>query len=376
MTGDRSALSGVLVADFSRVLAAPYATMLMADLGATVIKVERPGGGDDTRSWGPPYVADQATYFRSVNRNKRSLTLDLGEERDRRRARELARRADVVVENFRPGTMDKFGLSYERVRAGNPGVVYCSISAFGAAEGAALPGYDLLLQAVGGLMSITGSRPDEPTKVGVALVDVLAGLHASVGILAALRYREATGRGQHVEVNLLSSLLSGMVNQSAGYTMAGVVPGIMGNRHPSIVPYEVFDTADRPLALAVGTDAQFAALCRALGAGDLLGDDRFADNPSRVAHAEALRARLTEILGTRKADEWYELLTPAGVPCGPVNDLAGAFALAERLGLHPRVAGDLVANPIGLSETPVEYRTAPPLLGVDDAELLAWLDSD
>ncbi|MGY2063511.1 CoA transferase, partial [Nocardia gipuzkoensis] len=175
--------------------------------------------------------------------------------------------------------------------------------------------------------------------VGVALVDVLAGLHASVGILAALRHREATGCGQHVEVNLLSSLLSGMVNQSAGYTMAGVVPGIMGNRHPSIVPYEVFDTADRPLALAVGTDAQFAALCRAMGADDLLGDDRFADNPRRVAHGDALRARLAEILAARTADEWYELLTPAGVPCGPVNDLAGAFALAERLGLGPRVAG-------------------------------------
>ncbi|MCM6776388.1 CoA transferase [Nocardia sp. CDC159] len=371
-----SALAGLLVADFSRVLAAPYATMLLADLGARVIKVERPGGGDDTRAWGPPFADGQATYFRSVNRNKRSLTLDLGDVEDQRRARELARRADIVVENFRPGVMAKFGLSYEQVRAGNPGVVYCSISAFGTAAGAALPGYDLLLQAVGGLMSITGPRPGEPTKVGVAVVDVLAGLHASVGILAALRYREATGRGQHVEVNLLSSLLSGMVNQSAGYTMAGVVPGIMGNRHPSIAPYEVFETADRPLALAVGTDGQFAALCRVLEADDLLDDDRFADNPSRVAHADVLRARLTEALGTRTADEWYELLTPAGVPCGPVNDLAGAFALADRLGLRPRVAGDLVANPIGLSETPARYRTAPPPLGADDAELLAWLDED
>ncbi|MFI5779500.1 CaiB/BaiF CoA transferase family protein [Nocardia sp. NPDC051570] len=374
--GERSALAGLLVADFSRVLAAPYATMLLADLGAEVIKVERPGGGDDTRSWGPPYAHEQATYFRSVNRNKRSVTLDLGDEQGRRRARELARRADVLVENFRPGTMAKFGLSYEQVRSGNPGVVYCSISAFGAAEGAALPGYDLLLQAVGGLMSVTGPRPGEPTKVGVAVVDILAGLHASVGILAALRHREATGRGQHVEVNLLSSLLSGMVNQSAGYTMAGVVPGIMGNRHPSIVPYEVFATADRPLALAVGTDAQFAALCRTLGAADLLDDARFIDNPSRVAHVAELTARLTQILGTRTADEWHDLLTPAGVPCGPVNDLAEAFALAERLGLAPRVGGDLVANPIGLSETPAEYRTAPPVLGADDAELLTWLDSD
>ncbi|MBF6332819.1 CoA transferase [Nocardia transvalensis] len=373
----------MLVADFSRVLAAPYATMLLADLGAEVIKVERPGGGDDTRGWGPPYAHGQATYFQSVNRNKRSLTLDLGDPEDRRRARELARRADVVVENFRPGTMAKFGLDYEGVRAINPGVIYCSISAFGTAEGAALPGYDLLLQAVGGLMSITGSHPDEPTKVGVAVVDILAGLHAAVGVLAALRHRDATGQGQLVAVNLLSSLLSGLVNQSAGYTLAGVVPGILGNRHPSIAPYEIFRAADKPLALAVGTDAQFVALCRAVGAADLLDDERFATNSQRVAHVEELATRLGTILAGRTADEWYELLTPVGVPCGPVNDLAAAFALADRLGLEPRVPvrtddgqWDLVANPIGLSETPARYVTPPPALGADDETLRRWLDTD
>jgi crotonobetainyl-CoA:carnitine CoA-transferase CaiB-like acyl-CoA transferase len=362
-----TALSGLVVADFSRVLAAPYATMLLADLGADVIKVEHPVTGDDTRAWGPPHRDGEATYFLAVNRNKRSLAADLGRDVDR--VTELVRRADVLVENFRPGTMARFGLSYEDVRKINKRLVYCSVSGFGTGNGAALPGYDLLLQAVGGLMSVTGPAPGQPVKTGVALVDVLTGLHAAVGILAALRERETSGEGQLVEVNLLSSLLSSMVNQSGGYAMAGVVPGILGNRHPSITPYEVFETADRPLVLAIGNDRQFARLCEAL---DLPADPRFATNPDRVAHRDELSALLSGRFATRTAAAWFALLTPLGVPCGPVNDLAGAFDLAADLGLRPTVPlGDLdvVANPIGLSRTPPEYLRRPPKLGEHTEEI-------
>ncbi|RKT56713.1 CaiB/BaiF CoA transferase family protein [Saccharothrix australiensis] len=352
-----SALEGVVIADFGRVLAAPYATMVLADLGAEVVKVEHPRG-DETRAWGPPHAHGHSTYFLSVNRNKESRTLDLATPGGLAAARELVLGADVLVENFRPGTMRRFGLDHESLRTVHRGLVYCSVTGFGA--GAALPGYDLLVQAVGGLMSVTGPAPGEPTKVGVALVDVLTGLHAAVGILAALRHRDRTGEGQLVEVDLLSVLLSAMVNQSAGYALAGVVPGIMGNRHPSIAPYEVFPTADRPMVLAVGNDRQFTRLCRALG---LPPDDRFATNASRVAHVAALAELIGARLRTRTAAEWFALLTPLGVPCGPVNDVAGAFELAESLGLRPiaEVGGmRLVANPIRLSATPVTYRTPPP----------------
>jgi crotonobetainyl-CoA:carnitine CoA-transferase CaiB-like acyl-CoA transferase len=376
-------LSGVLVADFGRVLAAPYATMLLADLGADVIKVEHPSRGDDTRAWGPPHAHGEATYYLSVNRNKRSVALDLADEADRRRAAELARRADVLFENFRPGTLRKYGLGYDEVRATNPGVVYCSITGFGSGPGADLPGYDLLIQAVGGLMSVTGPAPGEPVKTGVALVDVLTGLHAAVGVLAALRHREASGEGQHVEVNLLSTLLSSLVNQSAGYTLAGRVPGILGNRHPSIAPYEVYRAKDRPLVIAVGNDRQFTALCRGTGAPELADDPRFASNADRVAHVDELAGVLGELLATRTAAEWFERLTPLGVPCGPVNDLAQAFALADRLGLAPRAAiedgtdspMDLVANPISLSGTPPRYDRRPPRLGEHTGEIADWLDS-
>lgn len=376
-------LSGVLVADFGRVLAAPYATMLLADLGADVIKVEHPAAGDDTRAWGPPHAHGEATYFLSVNRNKRSLALDLRDERDRRRASELARRADVLFENFRPGTMRRHGLGYDQVSSGNPGIVYCSITGFGAGPGAALPGYDLLIQAVGGLMSVTGPAPGQPVKTGVALVDVLTGLHAATGVLAALRHRDATGEGQHIEIDLLSTLLSSLVNQAAGYTLAGRVPGILGNRHPSIAPYEVYQAKDRPLVVAVGNDRQFTALCRGLGAPDLADDPRFATNPERVTHVDELAQKLGELLATRTAAEWFEHLTPLGVPCGPVNDLAQAFDLAERLGLAPRAAVtdddgspmDLVANPISLSRTPPRYTRRPPRLGEHTGEIADWLDS-
>ena len=374
-------LSGVLVADFSRVLAGPYATMLFGDLGAEVVKIENPHGGDDTRSWGPPFAAGEATYFQSVNRNKRSLGADLRDPASLRRVRELVRRADVLIENFRPGTMGTFGLSYDEVRTINPRLVYCSITGFGSGKGAAMPGYDLLVQAVGGLMSITGPAPDQPVKVGVALVDVLTGLHAAVGVLAALRGRESTGAGQLVEVNLLSTLLSSLVNQGAGYTAAGVVPGILGNRHPSIAPYEVFPTMDRPLVVAVGNDRQFAALCAGLELPDLPGDRRFATNTERVEHVDDLACLLTDRLITRPAAHWSAVLAPLGVPCGPVNDVAGAFDLAETLGLTPTLqAGEgpdavtLPANPIGLNGTCVQSAARPPRLGEHTAELAEWLD--
>lgn len=363
------ALSGLLVADFSRVLAGPYATMLLADLGADVVKVERPGTGDDTRSWGPPHAGGEATYFLAVNRNKRSIALDLRDPADLEVARALAGRADVLVENFRPGTMDRLGLGYDALRAANPGLVYCSVTGFGTGEGAGLPGYDLIVQAVGGLMSVTGEPGGPGTKAGVALVDVITGLHAALGVLAALRHRDATGEGQRVTVSLLSSLLSALTNLSSGYAAAGVVPAAMGNRHPSIVPYEVFQAADRAIVIAAGNDRQFGALCRVLGLDGLAADPRFATNAARVAHRDDLVARLTRALAARTAAEWFTALTAAGVPCGPINSVADAFSLAAELGLRPVVgegAAAQVANPIGLDVTPPEYRLPPPALGQDE----------
>ena len=371
------ALDGVLVADFSRVLAGPYASMLLADLGATVIKVERPGAGDDTRAWGPPYAPDgQSTYFHAVNRNKRSLALDIGAPKDQLIAQNLAKRADIVLENFKPGALARYGLDYQTVSATNPAVIYCSISGFGSGAGVDLPGYDLLVQAMGGLMSITGT--EEPTKAGVAVVDVLTGLHGAVAMLAALRHRELTGQGQNIEVSLLSSLLSSLVNQASGYVGAGVVPTYMGNAHPSISPYEVYQTADRPIVIAVGNDGQFMALAGAISRPGLTSDPRFVTNPMRVANRSALAVELTTALGTHSADHWQRVITAAGVPCGPINDISQAFHLATDLGLDPIAVinknGESVAqvaNPVHYSATPATYRLAPPTVGQDNAALIA-----
>jgi crotonobetainyl-CoA:carnitine CoA-transferase CaiB-like acyl-CoA transferase len=344
--------------------------MLLADLGAEVIKVERPGIGDETRSWGPPWHGDESTYFLSVNRNKSSRVIDLRTPEGCREARELVAGCDVLTENFRSGTMEKFGLGWEQLKADRPDLVYCSVTGFGSGAGADLPGYDLVAQAVGGLMSVTGSPESGPMKVGVAMVDVVTGLHACVGILAALRHRDRTGEGQHVEVNLLSSLLSALANQSSTYALTGTVPAAMGNKHPSIAPYEILATADRPLALAAANDKLFALLAEGIGRPELREDPRFATNAERVAHREVLVAELEDTLRQRSADHWFDTLSARGVPCGPINDIGQAFALADRLGLHPvtevedRLRGPAmptVSHPISFSATPATYRAAPPV---------------
>ena len=371
-------LDGVLVADFSRVLAGPLATMTLADLGATVVKVERPGTGDDTRAWGPPWTTRATSYFECVNRSKRSVTLDLTNDADRAAARELARRADVVVENFRAGVLDRHGLGYDAVRADNPGVVYCSISGFGTGAGADLPGYDFVVQAVGGLMSITGDPTGEPTKVGVALVDVLTGKDAVVGILAALRHRDRTGVGQRVTVDLLSSCLGALANQAAGFLATGKSPGRLGNRHPSIAPYQTLRCADGLIAVAVGNDGQFRALARAIDREELAADSRFASNHARVEHRDELVTALEEVLVHGTVAQWEARLRLAGVPSGRVNDVGAALAHATELGLAPlHELGDghlpQVRNPIGLSVTPPAPPSPPPALGEHTEEVLAWL---
>lgn len=365
------ALDGVRVADFSRVLAAPYATMLLADLGAEVIKVERPGVGDETRAWGPPWSDEgEATYFLSVNRNKESRVIDLASPEGRQAALGLVAECDVVIDNFRSGTMERLGLGPDDLLARHPGLVVCSVTGFGSGEGASLPGYDLVVQAVGGLMSVTGSEESGPMKAGVALVDVITGLHATIGIQAALRHRDRTGEGQRVEVNLLSSMLSAMVNQASAYVVTGQVPQAMGNLHPSIAPYELLTTADRPLAVAAANDKLFALLAEGIGRPELARDPRFARNSDRVAHRRVLVAELEDVLREQPADHWFEVLSGLGVPCGPINDLQQAFDLADRLGLQPvheiaapgRPPVRTVAHPITLSRTPATYRTPPPLL--------------
>lgn len=366
------ALAGIRVADFSRVLAGPFATMMLADLGADVIKIESPAG-DDTRQWQPPTDASGgSTYFSSVNRNKRSLVCDLRTEEGRERALRLALAADVVVENFRPGTMQRFGLGPAELLERNPRLVYCSITGFGGGAGSDLSGYDLLVQAVGGLMSITGQAAGEPTKVGVALVDVLTGYAATSGILAAVRHAERTGVGQRVEVDLLSTLLSSLVNQASSTLATGESPERMGNAHPSIAPYETLQASDGPLAIAVGNDRQFRDLVGVLGLPGLADGPRFRDNPSRVAHRTELRAQLEAALAGRTATEWVELLTAARVPAGRVNTVQEAFDLAQSLGLDriveltdPATGATVrqVANPIRLSQTPADYHRPPPRLG-------------
>jgi crotonobetainyl-CoA:carnitine CoA-transferase CaiB-like acyl-CoA transferase len=374
------ALQGILVADLSRVLAGPLCTMTLGDLGADVIKVERPDGGDDTRTWGPPFVEEGATYYLALNRNKRSVTLDLKDTGDLALARELCARADVVVESFRPGTSDRLGLGYDAVARGNPGVVYCSISAFGSGErAAALPGYDLLLQAMSGLMSVTGEPDGRALKVGAPLIDVMCGLHATIGVLGALRARDRDGRGQRVEVSLMDTALAGLLNQASAHVNTGVVPARLGNRHPSITPYETFAAADGDFAVAVGNDAIFARLCGVVGRPELADDDRFATNSARLTHRDELGRELEAAFAAAPAAEWVAALGDAGVPAGPINDIAEAFAFAAELGLEPVDETDgvrTVRSPLRLGATPATVSRRPPRLGEHSDEIRAWLAAD
>ncbi len=357
------ALSGIKIADFSRVLAGPYATMILADLGAQVVKVERPGIGDETRGWLPPVDAKgRSTYFQSVNRNKQGLAIDLSTESGQRAARELILDSDVVVENFGTGGMAKFGISYEEIRKLKPTIVYCSITGFGSNGPLAnLPGYDMLVQAMSGLMSITGEANGDPTKVGVAVIDVIAGLHASTGILAALRARDTQGIGQHVEIDLFTSALSGMANQSGAFAAAGVNPTRMGNHHPSIVPYGIFCAKDRDIAIAVGNDRQFEAFAKLLK----IEDKNLERNENRVAKRDEVISLINSKLAEKSAQEWITLFREHEIPAGPINTIAEAFAFGQENGLQLIVKTSdesSVVNPIKLSETPAEYRNpSPPL---------------
>ena len=379
MSPSHKPLDGLIVADFSRVLAGPYCSMLLADMGATVIKVESPQG-DDTRTWMPPTKNGVATYYMSINRNKKSLVLDFSSEEDRKVGLELIKRADIFIENFKTGGLKKFGFDFDSVSTINPKLIYLSISGFGTAEGAWLPGYDLIVQAVSGLMSLTGDPNGPPFRAGISVFDVMAGLHGLIGVLTALHQRENTSRGQHVEVNLLSSAMSGLVNQTAAYAAAGEVPFRMGNAHPSLFPYEALPTKDRDLIIAAGNDKQFRALCKVLEIESVADDSRFTANSDRTANREQLRPLLLARLAEWAADDLFIALNKVGVPCGPINTIGDGVELAEKLGLKPRIAVgegdrkvDLIRNPITFSEGEISYDLPPPHLGEHSDEIRKWL---
>lgn len=372
-------LEGLVVADFSRVLAGPLATMTLADLGARVIKIEQPGTGDDTRAWGPPWSTHGSTYFESVNRSKHSIALDLKHADDLATAVDIATRADVVIENFAPGTMDRLGLGYGTIAAANPGSIYCSINGFGSAEGRDLLGYDFIVQAVGGLMSITGAPDGDPTKVGVALVDVLTGKDAVIGILAAATARAHTGRGDHLEVSLLTSLLGGLVNQGQASLETGVPGRPLGNQHPSIAPYETLHCRDGLIAVACGNDVQFHRLATVLDDTELAVNDDFRTNADRVAHRAALIERLEHHLARDDVDHWVHVLNNAKVPAGKVNSIPEAISLASDLGLDPTVElgdgwTDQIRHPIRWNAYRTADTTPPPQHDADAADVRDWLD--
>lgn len=385
-----SALSHLRVLDLSRVLAGPWAGQVLADLGADVIKIERPGMGDDTRSWGPPFLRDaqgndgaDAAYYLCANRNKQSVTVDFTTAEGQSIIRELARKSDVVLENFKVGGLQAYGLDYASLRALNPGLIYCSITGFGqTGPYAPRAGYDLLVQAMGGLMSITGRRDDEPgagpQKAGVAVTDILTGLYAAIGVLAALAHRELTGLGQHIDIGLLDVQVACLANQAMNYLVSGSAPRRTGNAHPNLVPYQDFPTSDGYLIIAVGNDAQFARLCGVMGLSDLALDPSYANNKQRVANRIELVSTLSAVTVTHPTAHWVDALEEVGVPAGPINTLEGVFAdpqvqaRAMRVELPHPVAGtvSLVASPLRLSETPVTYRSAPPLLGAQTRDVL------
>src|SRR6266702_2126279 len=386
-------LSHIRVLDLSRVLAGPWASQNLADLGAEVIKIERPGSGDDTRSWGPPFLrakdggeTRESAYFLSVNRGKKSVTLDVAKPEGQRIARELAAKCDVLLENYKVGGLAKYGLAYEDLRKINPRIVYCSITGFGqSGPSAHRPGYDFIFQGMGGLMSITGERDGEPgggpQKVGIAVTDVLAGMYASLAITAAIAHRERTGVGQYIDLALLDSIIAFGANQIMNYFTSGKIPGRYGNAHANVVPYEVFATGDGHVILAVGNDSQFASFCKVAGRPELAADPRYATMPGRITNRSALIPLLREIFRQRPSRRWLADLEAAGVPCGPFNDYRGVCAdpqLRHR-GLKieiPHPAGipcPTVANPMRFSETPVEYTVPPPRLGEHTREVLSSL---
>ena len=374
-------LKGVRVLDLSRVLAGPYATMVLGDLGAEVIKVERTGRGDDTRHWGPPFAGDEANgesaYFLSVNRNKRSITADFENEEDLQKIKRLAADADVLIENMRRGAIEKLGLGYETLREENPDLIYCSITGFGPGEDEDRPGYDFLIQARSGIMGITGHPDGEPTKVGVAIADIVCGLYASNAILAALHRRGATGEGARIEVPLFESTLSWLANRGQEHLVSGEDKGRMGNAHPTIVPYETFEASDKPIALAVGNDAQFEKLCKAISREDLAQDERYATNPARVENRKGLVEILQEEFSKRSAEAWISAIREAGVPCGPVNSLADVFLDDHVLSSgilqsveHPTAGGlDLLSSPVLVDGKRPPVRIPPPTLGQHTAEV-------
>jgi crotonobetainyl-CoA:carnitine CoA-transferase CaiB-like acyl-CoA transferase len=382
----RLPLSDVRVLDFTRVLAGPYCTMLLGDMGADVIKVEEPERGDETRQWGPPWAGEgdaaMSAYYLCANRNKRSITLNLKSEAGRATARRLATTAHIVVENFKPGGLAAYGLGYADLAALNPALVYCSITGFGqTGPYSDRPGYDFVIQAMSGLMSITGEAEGEPYKVGVAITDVIAGLFACTSILAALRHAEVTGQGQHLDVSLLDTALAALVNVASNALIGGAAPARYGNAHPNIVPYQTFPSADGEFAVAVGNDRQFAALCRVIGRPDLSVDARYATNPARVTNRDALIAILSESFRARTSAAWVEALLAEGVPCGAVNDIptilrdphVQARGLVQSILLANGALAQMIGMPVGFSQTPPTLRHPPPAHGADTEAVLQEL---
>lgn len=383
-------LAGVRVLDLTRVLAGPWCTQNLADLGAEVIKIERPQGGDDTRGWGPPYLKDskgedtsEAAYYAAANRNKKSVTIDMATEAGAAAIQELAKHCDIVVENFKVGGLKKYGLDYESLNAINPKLIYCSITGFGQnGPYAARPGYDFMIQAMGGLMSITGERDDQPgggpQKAGVAVADLMTGMYATVGVLAALHERNRSGLGQHIDMALLDCQVAMLANQNMNYLASGQAPQRAGNAHQNLVPYQVFAVADGHMIVAVGNDSQFRAYCRAIHRDDLAQDPRFVTNPQRVRNREQLVPILAEIMQSQPLQYWLDLLESVNVPVGPINSLEQVYqnpqvqARQMKISLPHPIAGqaDFVASPLRLSASPVQYHSAPPLLGEHTEQVL------
>ncbi len=382
-------LAGFRVLDLSRILAGPWASQMLADLGADIIKIERPGAGDDTRGWGPPYMPDEAgeptteaAYFQSANRGKQSVCIDMSKPEGQALIKDLVKHCDVLIENFKVGGLKKYGLDYESLKADNPKLVYCSITGFGqTGPYAERAGYDFMIQAMGGMMSVTGAADGEPMKIGVALADVLTGLYAANAVQAALIHQLRTGEGQYIDMALLDVQVATLANQAMNYLATGNNPKRLGNAHPNIVPYQAFKTADGFMILAVGNDAQFRRFCELSGKPELAEDERFKQNSSRVKHREELVPQVAEIMLTRTTDAWLKELNQRGIPCGPINNLDQVFADPQvqhrgmRQTLNHPSAGTVssVGNPIKLSSTPVEYDRAPPVLGQDTEEVLTAL---